>query len=35
MSEVPSNANEHCPVPQSEQAGFGDSCKGCPNQNSC
>ncbi|CAK7891300.1 cytosolic Fe-S cluster assembly factor Nbp35p [[Candida] anglica] len=26
---------EHCPGPESEQAGKGDACDGCPNQNIC
>ncbi|KAL9622574.1 MAG: hypothetical protein Q9160_003071 [Pyrenula sp. 1 TL-2023] len=26
---------EHCPGPESEQAGQGDACKGCPNQSIC
>ncbi|RMZ77702.1 hypothetical protein DV738_g4245, partial [Chaetothyriales sp. CBS 135597] len=26
---------EHCPGPESEQAGQGDACKGCPNQAIC
>ncbi|GAB1214705.1 cytosolic Fe-S cluster assembly factor nbp35 [Aspergillus terreus] len=26
---------EHCPGPESEQAGKGDACAGCPNQNIC
>ena len=26
---------EHCPGPESEQAGAADSCKGCPNQAIC
>ncbi|KAJ3257629.1 Cytosolic Fe-S cluster assembly factor nubp1 [Boothiomyces macroporosus] len=34
-SEIPDNANEHCPGPASEQAGTTDSCAGCPNQQLC
>ncbi|ODV69934.1 nuclear ATPase [Hyphopichia burtonii NRRL Y-1933] len=26
---------EHCPGPESENAGKGDACQGCPNQNVC
>ncbi|KAL5581305.1 hypothetical protein UlMin_013747 [Ulmus minor] len=33
--EIPENANEHCPGPQSESAGKSDSCEGCPNQQVC
>jgi Mrp family chromosome partitioning ATPase len=33
--EIPENANEHCPGPQSESAGKSDSCEGCPNQEAC
>ncbi|PVZ96639.1 hypothetical protein BB558_002768 [Smittium angustum] len=32
---VPQNANEHCPGPESEQAGKADNCQGCPNQTIC
>uniref|UniRef100_A0A1D1YYL7 Cytosolic Fe-S cluster assembly factor NBP35 n=1 Tax=Anthurium amnicola TaxID=1678845 RepID=A0A1D1YYL7_9ARAE len=35
QGEIPENANEHCPGPQSESAGKSDSCKGCPNQEVC
>ncbi|KAL9246966.1 hypothetical protein vseg_020444 [Gypsophila vaccaria] len=34
-SEIPDNANEHCPGPQSDNAGKDDSCQGCPNQQVC
>ncbi|KAK9272123.1 hypothetical protein L1049_002493 [Liquidambar formosana] len=34
-SQIPENANEHCPGPQSELAGKSDDCKGCPNQEVC
>ncbi|KAF9587718.1 hypothetical protein IFM89_004695 [Coptis chinensis] len=34
-NEIPEDANEHCPGPQSESAGKSDSCEGCPNQNVC
>ncbi|WOL01336.1 cytosolic Fe-S cluster assembly factor NBP35 [Canna indica] len=33
--DIPENANEHCPGPQSEEAGKADSCAGCPNQQIC
>lgn len=33
--EIPENANEHCPGPQSESAGKSDACQGCPNQEAC
>ncbi|KAK8687136.1 hypothetical protein V6N13_085968 [Hibiscus sabdariffa] len=33
--EIPENANEHCPGPQSESAGKSDACQGCPNQEVC
>lgn len=33
--EVPENANEHCPGPQSDSAGKSDACAGCPNQEIC
>ncbi|KAJ6949354.1 hypothetical protein NC651_003376 [Populus alba x Populus x berolinensis] len=33
--EIPENANEHCPGPQSDLAGKSDSCQGCPNQQDC
>ncbi|XP_010250848.1 PREDICTED: cytosolic Fe-S cluster assembly factor NBP35 [Nelumbo nucifera] len=33
--EIPENANEHCPGPQSESAGKSDACQGCPNQQIC
>jgi len=33
--DIPENANEHCPGPQSETAGKSDSCAGCPNQQVC
>jgi Mrp family chromosome partitioning ATPase len=34
-SEIPTNANAHCPGPESESAGNADSCAGCPNQQVC
>ncbi|KAF5186010.1 Cytosolic fe-s cluster assembly factor nbp35 [Thalictrum thalictroides] len=34
-NEIPEDANEHCPGPQSESAGKSDSCAGCPNQEIC
>ncbi|KAI0504510.1 hypothetical protein KFK09_015462 [Dendrobium nobile] len=33
--EIPENANEHCPGPQSKSAGKSDACEGCPNQQIC
>lgn len=33
--QIPENANEHCPGPQSESAGKSESCEGCPNQQIC
>ncbi|KAJ1662543.1 cytosolic Fe-S cluster assembly factor nbp35 [Coemansia sp. RSA 1813] len=33
--EIPDNANEHCPGPESEDAGKADGCAGCPNQEIC
>ncbi|BFG27054.1 hypothetical protein CerSpe_133280 [Prunus speciosa] len=33
--EIPENANEHCPGPQSDSAGKSDACEGCPNQQIC
>ncbi|KAJ2864219.1 cytosolic Fe-S cluster assembly factor nbp35 [Coemansia erecta] len=33
--DVPDNANEHCPGPESESAGKADGCAGCPNQEIC
>ncbi|KAM4634406.1 cytosolic Fe-S cluster assembly factor nubp1 isoform 2-T2 [Polymixia lowei] len=35
MSDVPTNAPEHCPGTQSEQAGKASPCQGCPNQSFC
>ncbi|XP_064170223.1 cytosolic Fe-S cluster assembly factor nubp1 isoform X2 [Anguilla rostrata] len=35
MSDVPSNAPEHCPGTASEQAGKSSACAGCPNQKIC
>ncbi|KAG1967769.1 cytosolic Fe-S cluster assembly factor NBP35 [Pimephales promelas] len=35
MADVPSDAPEHCPGTNSEQAGKSSSCQGCPNQNIC
>lgn len=34
-SEVPTDANEGCVGPQSEQAGKASGCAGCPNQGAC
>eukprot|EP00697_Spironema_sp_BW2_P003819 gnl/Spiro4/15072_TR8124_c0_g1_i1.p1 gnl/Spiro4/15072_TR8124_c0_g1~~gnl/Spiro4/15072_TR8124_c0_g1_i1.p1 ORF type:complete len:368 (-),score=114.43 gnl/Spiro4/15072_TR8124_c0_g1_i1:93-1103(-) len=33
--DVPSDANEHCPGTNSEMAGRGSACAGCPNQSVC
>ncbi|GJW91448.1 hypothetical protein Tco_0169001 [Tanacetum coccineum] len=33
--QVPDNANEHCPGPESKDAGKSDACEGCPNQQAC
>ncbi|TQD99521.1 hypothetical protein C1H46_014857 [Malus baccata] len=33
--EIPEDANEHCPGPQSDSAGKSDACDGCPNQQIC
>ncbi|VVC90420.1 unnamed protein product [Leptidea sinapis] len=35
MSSIPENAPNHCPGPQSEEAGKVSACAGCPNQNVC
>eukprot|EP00761_Pharyngomonas_kirbyi_P012202 gb/GECH01012229.1/.p1 GENE.gb/GECH01012229.1/~~gb/GECH01012229.1/.p1 ORF type:complete len:316 (+),score=88.46 gb/GECH01012229.1/:1-948(+) len=35
MTDVPDNANEHCPGTESENAGKSSACAGCPNQNVC
>ena len=35
MEEKPSNANEACVGPSSENAGKADGCAGCPNQSRC
>lgn len=32
---VPENANENCPGVESDQAGKGSDCQGCPNQQIC
>ncbi|KAJ2004941.1 cytosolic Fe-S cluster assembly factor nbp35 [Coemansia thaxteri] len=34
-SNIPENANEHCPGPESQGAGKADGCAGCPNQEIC
>ncbi|KAK1383921.1 Cytosolic Fe-S cluster assembly factor NBP35 [Heracleum sosnowskyi] len=34
-NEIPEDANEHCPGPESESAGKSDACAGCPNQDAC
>ncbi|KAI9309297.1 cytosolic Fe-S cluster assembly factor NBP35 [Cunninghamella echinulata] len=33
--DIPQDANEHCPGPESQQAGKEDACAGCPNQQIC
>lgn len=33
--DIPEDANEHCPGPQSDSAGKSDACEGCPNQQIC
>eukprot|EP00003_Mantamonas_plastica_P032810 TRINITY_DN909_c0_g1_i4.p1 TRINITY_DN909_c0_g1~~TRINITY_DN909_c0_g1_i4.p1 ORF type:complete len:223 (-),score=30.00 TRINITY_DN909_c0_g1_i4:156-761(-) len=35
QEEIPDDANEHCPGPNSEGAGKSDACQGCPNQEIC
>lgn len=35
MSDVPADANIHCPGTQSEKAGKASACAGCPNQSTC
>ncbi|KAM0727079.1 Cytosolic Fe-S cluster assembly factor Nubp1-like protein [Formica fusca] len=35
MADVPSEAPEHCPGTQSENAGKASACAGCPNQSLC
>lgn len=35
MSDIPVNAPDHCPGPQSESAGRTSACAGCPNQTAC
>ncbi|XP_064600407.1 cytosolic Fe-S cluster assembly factor nubp1-B-like [Liolophura sinensis] len=35
MADKPENAPEHCPGKESENAGKGDACQGCPNQSIC
>ncbi|KAJ8253949.1 hypothetical protein COCON_G00205610 [Conger conger] len=35
MSDVPSNAPEHCPGTTSDNAGKASACQGCPNQKIC
>ena len=32
---TPSDANDHCPGPESDNAGKSDACAGCPNQKQC
>ncbi|GFR46383.1 hypothetical protein Agub_g7978, partial [Astrephomene gubernaculifera] len=34
-TDVPANANQHCPGASSEQAGKAAACAGCPNQSAC
>ncbi|PNX65713.1 cytosolic fe-s cluster assembly factor nubp1 [Trifolium pratense] len=33
--DIPQDANEHCPGPESDSAGKSDACEGCPNQQIC
>ncbi|CAG8746497.1 2144_t:CDS:2, partial [Acaulospora morrowiae] len=33
--EKPENAPEHCPGPETENAGKASACEGCPNQKIC
>ncbi|CAO3611314.1 unnamed protein product [Cunninghamella blakesleeana] len=33
--DIPQDANEHCPGPESQQAGKDNACAGCPNQQIC
>ncbi|XP_028669684.1 cytosolic Fe-S cluster assembly factor nubp1 isoform X1 [Erpetoichthys calabaricus] len=35
MADVPTDAPQHCPGTQSEQAGKSSACQGCPNQSIC
>ena len=35
LNTVPSNANEGCVGPASENAGKSSGCEGCPNQSTC
>ena len=35
MSEAPSNANDGCVGPTSQDAGKASACAGCPNQSAC
>ncbi|KAJ1855454.1 cytosolic Fe-S cluster assembly factor nbp35 [Coemansia sp. RSA 2703] len=35
VGEVPPDANEHCPGPESASAGKAAGCEGCPNQEIC
>ncbi|KAJ2370351.1 cytosolic Fe-S cluster assembly factor nbp35 [Coemansia sp. RSA 2611] len=35
MSNIPADANEHCPGPESAGAGKAAGCEGCPNQQIC
>jgi Mrp family chromosome partitioning ATPase len=35
MAELPADANEHCPGPESKSAGTNSACQGCPNQQQC
>ncbi|KAG9288733.1 hypothetical protein G9A89_004352 [Geosiphon pyriformis] len=35
VKTIPENAPEHCPGPETEQAGKASACAGCPNQNVC
>ncbi|XP_058725028.1 cytosolic Fe-S cluster assembly factor NBP35-like [Vicia villosa] len=35
QGDIPEDANEHCPGPQSDSAGKSDACEGCPSQEIC
>ncbi|KAG1168889.1 hypothetical protein G6F70_008840 [Rhizopus microsporus] len=34
-NNIPDDANQHCPGPESDTAGKADACAGCPNQQIC
>ncbi|CEJ05263.1 Putative Cytosolic Fe-S cluster assembly factor NBP35 [Rhizopus microsporus] len=35
IDDIPDDANQHCPGPESDTAGKADACAGCPNQQIC